>query len=121
MFIRVCKNLPQELRNEWRITWLTNFLYIVKMSASSASKQEQRLKATMETHVALLRVAPVSMSAKDIDEAFEALEKLGYTVSYVICGECDEDDLLVELHTCHSEILDVLFEPDGLHPTTDLI
>lgn len=75
----------------------------------------------MEILVALLKVAPASMSAKDIDAAFETLEKLGFTVSYIMCGECDEDDLLVELHSCHSEQLDVLFEPDGLHPTTDLI
>jgi hypothetical protein len=75
----------------------------------------------METHVARLRVAPVSMSAKDIDEAFDTLEKLGYTVSYIACGECDEDDLLVEVHSCHLEELDVLFDGDGLHPTTDLI
>jgi hypothetical protein len=81
----------------------------------------QRLKAIMATLVALLRGVPVSMSAKDIDEAFDALERLGYTVSYIACGECDEDDLLVELHSCHLEKLNVLFDEDGLDPTTDLI
>ena len=75
----------------------------------------------METLVVLSRVVPVSMSAKDIDAAFEQLEKLGYSVSYIMCGECDEDDLLVELHTCHLEKLNVLFDDDGLDPTTDLI
>ena len=75
----------------------------------------------MATLVALLKVVPVSMSAKDIDEVFDQLEKLGYTVSYIACGECDEDDLLVELHTCHLEKLNVLFDEDGLDPTTDLI
>jgi hypothetical protein len=75
----------------------------------------------METLVALLRDVPVNMSAKDIDEVFDQLEKLGFTVSYIACGECDEDDLLVELHTCHSEQLNVLFDEDGLDPTTDLI
>jgi hypothetical protein len=75
----------------------------------------------METLVVLSRVVPVSMSAKDIDAAFEQLEKLGYSVSYIMCGECDEDDLLVELHTCHLEKLNVLFDNDGLDPTTDLI
>jgi hypothetical protein len=75
----------------------------------------------METLVALLRDALVNMSAKDIDEVFDQLEKLGFTVSYIACGECDEDDLLVELHTCHSEQLNVLFDEDGLDPTTDLI
>jgi hypothetical protein len=38
-----------------------------------------------------------------------------------MCGECDEDDLLVELHTCHLEKLNVLFDDDELDPTTDLI
>jgi hypothetical protein len=75
----------------------------------------------MATLVALLRGVPVSMSAKDIDEAFDALERLGYTVSYIACGECDEDDLLVELHTCHLNELDIDFDEDKLDPTTDLI
>ena len=75
----------------------------------------------MATLVALLKGVPVNMSAKDIDEVFDQLEKLGYTVSYIACGECDEDDLLVELHTCHLEKLNVLFDDDGLDPTTDLI
>jgi hypothetical protein len=81
----------------------------------------QRLKAIMATLVALFRGALVSMSAKDIDEAFDALERLGYTVSYIACGECDEDDLLVELHTCHLDKLDIDFDEDKLDPTTDLI
>jgi hypothetical protein len=75
----------------------------------------------MATLVALLRGVLVSMSAKDIDAAFDQLEKLGFSVSYIACGECDEDDLLVELHTCHLEKLNVLFDEDGLDPTTDLI
>jgi hypothetical protein len=75
----------------------------------------------MATLVVLHKGVPVNMSAKDIDEVFDQLEKLGYTVSYIACGECDEDDLLVELHTCHSETLNVLFDEDGLDPTTDLI
>ena len=61
------------------------------------------------------------MSFRDIDDAFEFLESHGFTVSYIACGECDEDDLLVELHTCHLEKLNVLFDEDGLDPTTDLI
>ena len=75
----------------------------------------------MATLVALNRVVPVSMSAKDIDAIFDQLEELGYTVSYIACGECDEDDLLVEVHSCHLEKLNVLFDDDGLDPTTDLI
>jgi hypothetical protein len=81
----------------------------------------QRLKVTTQTLVALSRVAPVSMSAKDVDAVFDQLEKLGYTVSYIACGECDEDDLLVEVHSCHLDKLNVLFDDDGLDPTTDLI
>jgi hypothetical protein len=61
------------------------------------------------------------MSAKDINSALEQLKDLGYTVSHIACGECDEDDLLVELHSCHLEKLNVLFDEDGLDPTTDLI
>jgi hypothetical protein len=75
----------------------------------------------MATLVALIKGVPVNMSAKDIDEAFDALERLGYTVSYIACGECDEDDLLVELHTCHLDKLDIDFDEDKLDPTTDLI
>ena len=61
------------------------------------------------------------MSSKDIKEVLEELKGLGYKVSHIMCGECDKDDLLVELHTCHSEIENILFEPDGLDSTTDLI
>jgi hypothetical protein len=75
----------------------------------------------MATLVALHKVAPVNMSAKDIDAAFDQLEKLGFTVTYIACGECDEDDLLVELHSCHLDKLNILFDDDGLDPTTDLI
>ena len=56
-----------------------------------------------------------------IDDAFDAIEGLGYSVSYISCGECDGDDLLVELHSCHLKEVNVLFDGDGLHPTTDLI
>ena len=75
----------------------------------------------MKTLVVLIRVAPVSMSAKDIDAAFDQLEKLGYTVSYIACGECDEDDLLVEVHSCHLDKLNVLFDEDGTSPTDYII
>ena len=75
----------------------------------------------MATLVVLHKGVPVNMSAKDIDEVFDQLEKLGYTVSYIACGECDEDDLLVELHTCHLDKLDIDFDEDKLDPTTDLI
>lgn len=75
----------------------------------------------MATLVALSRDVLANMSAKDIDAAFDQLEKLGFTVTYISCGECDEDDLLVELHSCHLNKLDVMFDRDGLHPTTDLI
>ena len=61
------------------------------------------------------------MSAKDIDEVFDQLEKLGFTVSYIACGECDEDDLLVELHSCHLDKLNVLFDEDETDPTNYII
>jgi hypothetical protein len=81
----------------------------------------QRLKATMATLVALLKGVPVNMSAKDINSALEQLQNLGYTVSFISCGECDRDDLLVELHSCHLEDINILFDEDKLDPTTDLI
>jgi hypothetical protein len=61
------------------------------------------------------------MSVKDINSALEQLQNLGYTVSFISCGECDRDDLLVELHSCHLEDLNILFDEDKLDPTTDLI
>jgi hypothetical protein len=81
----------------------------------------QKLKATTATLVALRKGVLVSMSAKDIDEAFDQLEKLGFIVTYIACGECDEDDLLVELHSCHLDELNIDFDEDKLDPTTDLI
>ena len=81
----------------------------------------QKLKATTATLVALRKGVLVSMSAKDIDEAFDQLEKLGFIVTYIACGECDEDDLLVELHSCHLDVLNIDFDEDKLDPTTDLI
>jgi hypothetical protein len=75
----------------------------------------------MATLVVQIKGVQDSMSDKDIKEVLEELKSLGYKVSTIMCGECDKDDLLVELHTCHSEIENILFEPDGLHPTTDLI
>jgi hypothetical protein len=85
------------------------------------AQKEQRLKGIMETLVALIKGVPVSMSVKDINSALEQLQNLGYTVSFISCGECDKDDLLVELHSCHLENLNILFDEDKLDPTTDLI
>lgn len=75
----------------------------------------------MATLVVQLKDVLDNMSDKDIKVVLEELKSLGYKVSTIMCGECDKDDLLVELHTCHSEIENILLEPDGLHPTTDLI
>jgi len=75
----------------------------------------------MATLVVQIKGVQDSMSNKDIKEVLEELKNLGYKVSTIMCGECDKDDLLVELHTCHSEIENILFDEDGLDPTTDLI
>ena len=75
----------------------------------------------MATLVVLRRGVPVNMSVKGIDAALEELKNLGYRVSYIFCGECDRYDLLVELHSCHLEDLNILFDEDKLDPTTDLI
>jgi len=75
----------------------------------------------MATLVALIKDAPVNMSDKDINAALEQLKNLGYKVSHISCGECEKDDLLVELHSCHLEDLNILFDEDKLDPTTDLI
>jgi hypothetical protein len=36
----------------------------------------------------------------EFEEAVLKLVKQGYTVSKIMCGECNQDDLLVQLHSC---------------------
>jgi hypothetical protein len=66
----------------------------------------QRLKATMATLVALHKVVPVSMYDKKTAEQklVEVASQLildGYMVQKITCGECDQDDLLIQVHTCN--------------------
>jgi hypothetical protein len=66
----------------------------------------QRLKAIMATLVALHKVVPVSMYDKKTAEQklIEVASQLildGYMVQKITCGECDQDDLLIQVHTCN--------------------
>jgi uncharacterized protein YqhQ len=66
----------------------------------------QRLKETMVTLVVLHKVVPVSMYDKKTAEQklIEVASQLildGYMVQKITCGECDQDDLLIQVHTCN--------------------
>lgn len=76
------------------------------MTARSVGNSEQRLKVTMEILVAQHKVVPVSMCDNDLD--LTPLEKTaaklfseGYQVQKICCGECDQDDILIVVHTCN--------------------
>ena len=56
--------------------------------------------------VALHKVVPVSMYDKKTAEQklIEVASQLildGYMVQKITCGECDQDDLLIQVHTCN--------------------
>lgn len=60
----------------------------------------------MEILVAPLRGALDSMFAdkdnkKQVKEVAAELVALGYQVQKICCGECDQDDVLVIIHTCN--------------------
>ena len=60
----------------------------------------------MATLVALHKVVPVSMYDKKTAEQklIEVASQLildGYMVQKITCGECDQDDLLIQVHTCN--------------------
>ena len=40
-------------------------------------------------------------SLTDLQKAAAKLVEAGFTVSKITCGECDQDDLLVQVHTCN--------------------
>jgi len=66
----------------------------------------QRLKVTMATLVVLHKVVPVSMyDEKTVEQKLvEVASQLildGYMVQKITCGECDQDDLLIQVHTCN--------------------
>lgn len=39
-------------------------------------------------------------SLTDLEKAAAKLVGAGFIVSKICCGECDQDDLLVQVHTC---------------------
>jgi len=62
----------------------------------------------MATHVALLKDVPDNMSDEEQKNNLEEVKTLagklvaeGYMVQKISCGECDLDDLLVQVHTCN--------------------
>ena len=60
----------------------------------------------MATLVVLHKVVPVSMYDKKTAEQklIEVASQLildGYMVQKITCGECDQDDLLIQVHTCN--------------------
>ncbi len=60
----------------------------------------------METLVVQFKAVPVSMYAEKTnkEQIAEMAAKLvleGYMVQKISCGECDQDDLLVQVHTCN--------------------
>jgi hypothetical protein len=67
---------------------------------------EQKLKATMATLVVLHKVVLVSMydektAEQKLVEVASQLILDGYMVQKITCGECDQDDLLIQVHTCN--------------------
>jgi hypothetical protein len=69
-------------------------------------KNAQRLKVTMATLVVLHKVVPVSMydektAEQKLVEVASQLILDGYMVQKITCGECDQDDLLIQVHTCN--------------------
>ena len=70
--------------------------------------KEQRLKETMATLVALTKDVLDNMSDEERKNNLEEIKTLagklvseGYMVQKISCGECDLDDLLVQVHTCN--------------------
>jgi len=66
----------------------------------------QRLKVTMATLVVLHKAVPVSMydektAEQKLVEVASQLILDGYMVQKITCGECDQDDLLIQVHTCN--------------------
>jgi hypothetical protein len=70
--------------------------------------KEQRLKEIMATLVALIKDVQDNMSDEERKNNLEEIKTLagklvseGYMVQKISCGECDLDDLLVQVHTCN--------------------
>jgi hypothetical protein len=76
------------------------------MIARSVDNAEQKLKATMENLVVQFKDVPDSMleeksNAERLAETAKDLVLQGYQVQKICCGECDQDDVLVIIHTCN--------------------
>jgi hypothetical protein len=68
--------------------------------------KEQKLKETIATLVVLTKDVPDNMYAsktnkEKIVEVASQLILDGYMVQKITCGECDQDDLLIQVHTCN--------------------
>jgi len=60
----------------------------------------------MATLVVLHKVVPVSMydektAEQKLVEVASQLILDGYMLQKITCGECDQDDLLIQVHTCN--------------------
>jgi len=60
----------------------------------------------MATLVVLHKVVPVSMydektAEQKLVEVASQLILDGYMVQKITCGECNQDDLLIQVHTCN--------------------
>lgn len=60
----------------------------------------------MATHVVLLKDVPDNMydektAEQKLAEVASQLILDGYMVQKITCGECDQDDLLIQVHTCN--------------------
>lgn len=67
---------------------------------------ELKVKAITENHDAQYKVALVNMyeeitPAERLAETAKDLVLQGYQVQKICCGECDQDDILVIIHTCN--------------------
>ena len=76
------------------------------MIVLSVDNAEQKLKVITEIQDVQHRGALDSMFAdkdnkKQVKEVASELVALGYQVQKICCGECDQDDVLVVIHTCN--------------------
>jgi len=86
---------------------LVNFQKSYKIFANIVEHLEHMTKDIIQTLVVQSKVVLVNMlSSKNkssvLKKAIKLLSTNGYTVEPIMCGECEEDDLLVQVHTCIS-------------------
>jgi hypothetical protein len=68
--------------------------------------KEQKLKEIIPIHDAQTKDVLDNMYAEksNKEKVAETASKLileGYMVQKICCGECDQDDLLIQIHTCN--------------------